>query len=169
MSAWSPATKKALRISSGTCLVILVYVLSVLLNFFPHWPRSIVGWLVLLVIGVPLSMLLEAVGLFVLTERQGRAISPAAFSVKRLAICLLFFGLAFAALYGIWLVIGTRISEHFSGSVAESVGQNGTFQQQAGESVTRGDRRRRELEARSSSPPLACLLLECRTASGGKW
>ena len=44
--------------------------------------------------------------------------------------------------------------------MAEFVGQNGAFQQQAGESVTRGDRRRRELEARSSSPPLARLLLE---------
>src|ERR1039458_7388848 len=40
------------------------------------------------------------------------------------------------------------------GSIAQSVGQNGAFQQQAGESVTRGDRRRRELEARGSWPPL---------------
>ncbi len=56
-----------------------------------------------------------------------------------------------------------------NGCMAEFVGQNGAFQQQAGESVTRGDRRRRELEARSSSPPLACLLLKCWTASGGKW
>jgi hypothetical protein len=47
------------------------------------------------------------------------------------------------------------------------VGQNGAFRQQAGESVTHGDRRRRKLEARSSSPPLACLLPECFTASGG--
>ncbi len=47
------------------------------------------------------------------------------------------------------------------GSVAKSVGQNGTSQGQAGESVTRGDRRRRELEARSSSPPLARLPLRC--------
>ena len=42
-----------------------------------------------------------------------------------------------------------------NGSVAEFAGHNGAFQQQAGESVTRGDRRRRELQARSSSPPLA--------------
>jgi hypothetical protein len=55
------------------------------------------------------------------------------------------------------------------GSMAEFVGQNGAFQQQAGESVTRGDRRRRELEARSSSPPLARLLLESLAASGGIW
>jgi hypothetical protein len=55
------------------------------------------------------------------------------------------------------------------GSVAQFAGQNGTFQQQAGETVTRGDRRRRELEARSSSPPLACLLLECLATSGGNW
>jgi len=53
-----------------------------------------------------------------------------------------------------------------NGSVAEYVGQNGAFQQQAGESVTRGDRRRRELEARSSSPPLARLLPESLAASG---
>ena len=33
----------------------------------------------------------------------------------------------------------------FLGSVAEFVGENGAFQQAAGESVTRGDRRRREL------------------------
>ena len=55
------------------------------------------------------------------------------------------------------------------GSVAESVGENGAFQKQAGESVTRGDRRRRELEAPSSSPPLASLLLESLAASGGDW
>jgi hypothetical protein len=32
-----------------------------------------------------------------------------------------------------------------------------------------GDRRRRELEARKPSPPLACLLLESLSASGGEW
>jgi hypothetical protein len=53
------------------------------------------------------------------------------------------------------------------GCTAESVGQNGAFLHLADESVTRGDRRRRELEARSSSPPLACLLPECLAASGG--
>ena len=36
------------------------------------------------------------------------------------------------------------------GSSAESVGENGTLQGQAGESVTRGDRWRRELEARTA-------------------
>ena len=57
------------------------------------------------------------------------------------------------------------------GSIAEFVGQNGALQRQAGESVTRGDRRRRELEARSPSPPLACLPLKCWFASGasGGW
>ena len=55
------------------------------------------------------------------------------------------------------------------GSVAQSVGQNGASEQQADESVTRGDRRRRELEARSSSPPLARLLLGSLTTSGGNW
>ena len=49
------------------------------------------------------------------------------------------------------------------------MGKKGAFQQQAGESVTRGDGRRRVLEARSPSPPLACLLLESFAASGGKW
>jgi len=49
------------------------------------------------------------------------------------------------------------------------VGENGAFQQQASESVTRGDRRRRELEARSSSPPLARLLPESLSAFGGDW
>jgi len=60
----------------------------------------------------------------------------------------------------------TLKEEFKKGSVAEYVGQNGAFQQQAGESVTRGDRRRRELEARSSSPPLARLLPESLAASG---
>jgi len=49
------------------------------------------------------------------------------------------------------------------------VGQNGAPQQQAGESVTRSDRRRRELEAHSSSPPLARLLLGSLAAYGGIW
>jgi hypothetical protein len=68
-----------------------------------------------------------------------------------------------------WLATEESMYEnlYFYGSVAEFVGQNGAFRQQAGESVTRGDRRRRELEARSSSPPLACLLPECLAASGG--
>jgi hypothetical protein len=64
--------------------------------------------------------------------------------------------------------LATKIGKKM-GSVAGSAGQNGTFQQQAGESVTRGDRRRRDLEARSSSPPLAGLLLECLATSGGNW
>ena len=53
------------------------------------------------------------------------------------------------------------------GSIAEFVGQNGTPQQQAGESVTRGDRRRRELGLERPSPPLARLLLRSLAASGG--
>jgi hypothetical protein len=92
---------------------MLVYALSILVNFFPHWPRSIVGWLILLLVGVPVSMLLETAGQFVFSERHGRAISPAAFSGKRLAILLVFFSLAFAVLYGIWLLVWPRISEHF--------------------------------------------------------
>ena len=47
----------------------------------------------------------------------------------------------------------------FFGSMAEYVGQNGTPQQQAGESVTCGDRRRRERGARkavaAARPPAA--------------
>jgi hypothetical protein len=53
--------------------------------------------------------------------------------------------------------------------MVESVGQSGTPQGQAGESVTRGDRRRRELEARKPSPPLDRLLLGSLSASGGNW
>ena len=56
---------------------------------------------------------------------------------------------------------------HLKSSIAESVGEKDASQQQAGESVTRSDRRRRELEARSSSPPLARLLLGSLAASGG--
>ena len=56
---------------------------------------------------------------------------------------------------------------YISGSVAEFVGQNGAFQQHAGESVRRGDRRSHELGLEGSSPPLACLLLESLAASGG--
>ena len=61
----------------------------------------------------------------------------------------------------------TLLALTLSGSSAEFVGQNGASQQQAGESVTRGDRRRRELWLKSSSPPLARLLLGCLTAFGG--
>lgn len=53
------------------------------------------------------------------------------------------------------------ISIFLCGCIAKSVGQNGTSPGQAGESVTRGDRRRRELEARRPSPPLACLPWRC--------
>ena len=62
-------------------------------------------------------------------------------------------------------------SEHSPPPTSDHHSRRGrtAFQQQAGESVTRGDRRRRELEARSPSPPLACLLLESFAASGGKW
>ena len=47
------------------------------------------------------------------------------------------------------------------GSVAQFVGQNGTSRSQAAESVTRGDRRRREIKLESPSPPLGCLAPAC--------
>ena len=50
---------------------------------------------------------------------------------------------------------------------AESVGQNGAFQQQAGESVTRGDRRRRELEARRRRSPACCWNAGAPPAASG--
>jgi hypothetical protein len=68
---------------------------------------------------------------------------------------------------GLWNSNRTAVA--ISGCMEESVGRNGASQQQPGESVTRGDRRRRELEARSSSPPLARLLLRSLSASGGIW
>jgi hypothetical protein len=42
--------------------------------------------------------------------------------------------------------VSLREMGYFYGSMAEFVGQNGALKGQAGESVTRGERRRRELE-----------------------
>jgi len=53
-------------------------------------------------------------------------------------------------------VPGRRRVVHF-GSSKEFVGQNGTSKGRPGESVTRGDRRRRELVLEDPSPPLARL------------
>jgi hypothetical protein len=57
---------------------------------YPHWPNSAIGWAILIFIGIPLSIALEALFEFAFSEKIGKSITDKRFSGLRIIIALVF-------------------------------------------------------------------------------
>jgi hypothetical protein len=72
----------------GFALVWLFVAGVLALTLFPHLPRSISQWLILLAFGPPLYGLGETFFSWLFSPEHGHAISPRAFSIARVLIAL---------------------------------------------------------------------------------
>ena len=97
----------------GVLFVSIILICSLLLALFPWAPSSLTGWVILVVVGLPLYVLLEGLGEVVFSEKVGKSISDKAFSGARIlysvAVMLTFYGLV----YLIWQVVSVYIRPYF--------------------------------------------------------
>ena len=93
--------------------MLAFYVPLLLLGILPHRPRGFVGWLILVGVGVPIALVLEVLSGSVLTEKRGRGMSSARFSVRRILFAMTFAVVVFGALSWIGFFAWPHIREYF--------------------------------------------------------
>jgi hypothetical protein len=96
---------------------LVVLVVSLALFFFafhPHWPVDIVGWLILILVGIPISFCLRWIEHSIFRKEIGQKISAKKFSVKRIIFSLLVFAFLTGVFALLWFVFGSLIRPHFS-------------------------------------------------------
>jgi hypothetical protein len=75
---------KILEAAFGVLSVSIVLICLLLLNLFPWVPSSLTGWVILVVVGIPLYILLEGLGEVFFSEKVGKSISDKDFSGVRI-------------------------------------------------------------------------------------
>lgn len=89
------------------------YLVLILLYIYPHWPMNVVGWFILIVIGIPISLYLEWTGEFVFNKKVGLKISHKNFSVKRIMLALFVFIVIGGILVFLWFIFKSFLSQYF--------------------------------------------------------
>jgi hypothetical protein len=102
------------RYAIGIVIFLGTYLVLILLYIYPHWPVDLVGWLVLILIGVPISFCLEWISESAFSKKTGVRISTNRLSVTRIAIALLFIVLIAGTFALLWAACGPFIRPHFN-------------------------------------------------------
>lgn len=107
---WKKRIKQYL---AGFLVVLGVYLVLIILYIYPHRPIDLVGWSILILVGIPVSIFLEWIGEIAFSKKAGLKISGEKFSTKRLLVALLFFVLLGGVLVLLWLIFGSIVRPHF--------------------------------------------------------
>ena len=67
--------ERVARYAIGLAVLLVVYLLLVLVYVYPHWPIDLVGWAILILVGVPVSFGLELIGGNIFSRRLGQRFS----------------------------------------------------------------------------------------------
>ena len=102
------------RVLTGSILFAAFYSFLLLLYLFPHRPNSLVGWLILLGIGVPLSIVMEWLAEIAFSEKIAKKISKKRLSGARILYALGFILSFIAVMYVLWKVLGPYIHGYFT-------------------------------------------------------
>jgi len=91
----------------------IVLICLLLLNLFSWVPSPLTGWVILVVVGIPLYILLKGLGEVFFSEKVGKSISDKGFSGVRIlsgvVVMLAFYGTT----YLVWQIISVYIRLHF--------------------------------------------------------
>ncbi len=109
----APRKERFKRYGVGISIFLAIYVVLILLYLYPHWPIDLVGWVILMGVGIPISLCVEWVGESVLSERIGLKISGKSFSVTRIVFSLFVFLVIAGGLALFWFVLGPFVRQHF--------------------------------------------------------
>jgi len=106
--------ERVTRYVIGVLVILVVYLVLLLYYIYPHWPIDIVGWFILMLVGIPISLCLEWIGESIFRKEVEKKISDKKFSAKRITFSLLVF-LGVAGVFVIlWLIFGSFIRPHFA-------------------------------------------------------
>jgi hypothetical protein len=98
----------------GLTVFMTVYFILLLLYLYPHWPVTAVGWALMLLVGIPVSVVLELLGNAMFLKRRGEGVSREGFSGKRIAVALLLIVGVVVLLGGFAYYFGDHIRRHFN-------------------------------------------------------
>jgi hypothetical protein len=105
---------KARRYLIGFPIIMIIYLGLIFLYIYPHRPIDVVGWLILIFVGIPINLLVEWIGERVFSHRIGQELSDKRTSVKRIIVAL-FVILALIGFFSVvWLAFSSLIRQHFS-------------------------------------------------------
>lgn len=106
--------QRIVRYAIGIPIFLTIYLILMLLYIYPHWPADLIGWTILLFVGIPICLFLELIGESVLRKETGQAISTKKFSIKRLLVAISICIRIIVVLVLLWSTWGSSISIHFS-------------------------------------------------------
>ena len=97
----------------GVPIFLGIYLGLILFYIYPYWPADLIGWFILFLAGIPISLCLELIGESILSKKSGLKISDEKISVKRIALSLFVFVAIAGILTLLWFVFGPFIRQHF--------------------------------------------------------
>jgi hypothetical protein len=106
--------EKVKRYSIGIGCIFIIYVPLMLLYIYPHLPNSAIGWAIILFVGVPLSIALEALSELIFSEKIGKKISGKRLSGIRILLALIFAIVVFGTLGLLSWYFIPYIAEYFT-------------------------------------------------------
>lgn len=106
--------KTFLRYIFGTIVVVSIYLIIIVASIYPHLPKDLFGWIILIFGGIPLGIGFELIGLLILKNEVGEKISKKYFSFTRIVIMLSVFLLSILLSIIFWDCIKTFILPHFT-------------------------------------------------------
>lgn len=105
--------KLVVRYVINLSIFLCISIILILLNIYPHRPIDLLGWIILIVGGILISLYLEWIGEFLFNEKIGLKISNKKFSSKRIIFSLFIFGCIIGALFSLWFSLRFFIRQHF--------------------------------------------------------
>jgi len=101
------------RYAIGFFILLVVYLVLLLFYIYPHWPIDLIGWAILILVGIPLALFLELISEFFFNKKTGQKISDAKFSIKRILIVIMAVIIIFGVLALFWYRWSSVIQPHF--------------------------------------------------------
>lgn len=97
---------------------------ALIIYSFPMYPKTLAGWVSLLVLGLPIILMGEGIGGLITSNRISRSIEPETtdkkFSIKR----MVYLFISFAIIFLIVILVGNKLE---SGFIGEFVTKNFGF------------------------------------------
>lgn len=98
----------------GVPILLGVYLALILFYIYPHWPIDLIGWSILILAGIPISLGLEWIGESTFSEKAGLRISNKKFSAKRIGFSIFIFILIMVILGLLWFIFSSFVRQHFA-------------------------------------------------------
>jgi len=105
---------KVVEAALGILFVGLALTGVLLLNLFPYAPSSLAGWVLLVVVGIPLYVLLEGLGELVFNDKVGRRTSDKDFSGARILFGVVLMLAFYGIVYLVWQAINEYVRPYFT-------------------------------------------------------